>query len=273
MSELDGKVVDTPIVAAVPPAPPEPTPEQIETTAKAWLKDKHGIEDPAEIETYRSRARQADEYERALRQPPRQYVQPPAPSPPSQPAGQMSREEWQEIEQLGRINPAAATVRIMAQFNAEREARESANRQQQTHQTVAMISAAQAFRDGQSGAETWIKSEFPEAMDGRSKLNKEAARVWDTMPWLAQHGDGMRTAVSIAAANLGEIPRSKRPAPSTSRAEVEAQSPERGTKRPAPDTDDTPATARERRIAAQMGIDPKRFRARRRELAESEKGK
>lgn len=256
-----------------PPAPPEPSPEQIEAAAKAWLKDKHGIEDPTEIDTYRARARQADEYERVLRQPPRQYVQPQAPPPPAQPAGQLTREEWQEIEQLGRINPAAATVRIMAIREQEREAREAQQRQQHTSQTVAMISAAQAFRDGQARAEKYIRDEFPEALDGRSKLNKEAARVWDAMPWLAQYGDGMQTATQIAASNLGELPRSKRAAPAPSRDEIDAQSPERGTRRPSKADDDTPPTAREKRIASQMGIDPKKFRARRAELAAAEKGK
>lgn len=240
--------------APAPAAPPEPSPEQIQAATRAYLKEKHGIEDPdEELTALRTRARQADELERALRTAQRP---PPSPAAPPPAAPVISREEWAEIEQLGRINPVAAYARIDAYKEAAREQREAERARQQQAQTLAMISASQVYHESAAEAEAYVKREYPDVYDKRTALYREGQRVYDAMPELQRRGDGFKLAAQIAASNLGQLPKSKR-ADAVTR-DTDDQAPERGTRRPTAEPDEGPAlTDKQRKRALDAGVDPK----------------
>lgn len=256
MSETPEVTTPTPSAAPAPApaAPPAPTAEERQAIARQYLKETHGIEDDNEIPTLRQRARQADELDRALRT----QQRPVAPPPPDDDSAWMTREMAAELEQLGRINPMGAVWRYDALKEAHRERREAARQRSQTAQTVAMISASQAYAAQESEAHQHCQREYPEIYDKRTALYRAGQEVYDSMPALRQQGDGFRVAAEIAASRLGILPKSKRGAVSDAALESGDQSVERGSRRPAADAADGPGpTARQLKIAKEMGVDAK----------------
>jgi hypothetical protein len=123
---------------------------------------------------------------------------------------------------------------------------------------------AQQYASAEKDAESFVRDEFPEAYDARTNLHKAGYQVYHSMPELQMRGDGFRIATEIAAAREGILPKSKRRTePTVSRSDVQAQSIERGTKRPPKDGDgkeDATLTPREKAMAARGGVDEATFK-------------
>lgn len=232
-------------------APAEPTPDP-DKVYRERLKADHGIEDPGEIATLRERARRADELESQAYQ----YQQPRQPQYQPQPRQQQGFDmaQWQAY---ARVDPGGAYLQ-MQQMEGQRRQHEQA---QQIAYVESRIRQAQEFSAAEVQAERYVRDEFPEAYNTSSKLHKEGQRVYSSMPALQSMGNGFELATKIAAANLGMVPKSKRQSTVT-QSEVDDQAPERGTRRPPAESvdDSKPLTARQKKMAKDMGVSEKDYK-------------
>lgn len=259
-------MADEPVVVprSTPAATTPPPAEDFEAKARAYVRDRYGIEDDPDAfktkhRTVTERASQAEHWERTAQQMARvaqayqgqsQVQRQPQPQP-QQPDPSQLRELW-------RIDPYEGWTRahneLMGQFQTllarhaqgvDRLTQERANQQQ--------------------AAASWnakLGEEYPEAWEPGHDLHKLGRRIFEGWsPQRQAEPDAAYVAASMAAAQLGLAPKARRRAPQEPvEDEVAAQNAERGSRRPSPtrDPNDPPKlTDEERRMAKAANIDPK----------------
>ena len=244
------------VIARTPPTVPAVEADDFEVRYKARLKQELGLDDAPAI---KERLSQHEQYAKVIPQyeaVTRALLLERQSRDTLKPAIQPTDDEDAKLEELGRINPVAATRKLLERERA-RQATEIEQERQRTHQVVTAITSG---RQAEADAGTYLQAQYPEVYQAGSELHTEGQRVYQSRPYFQQSPDGFREATEIAAARLGILPKSKRSAPATRdvQDEVSAQNVGRPSRR-AESSDDEPAklTARERQMAENMDVDPK----------------
>lgn len=236
----------TPTPAAETPPAPAPAPAVEPTPAPAPDYSRH----EAALAAAFGQLQQERQARLTLEQMLRQRGAPAPPGPTDE-----------QLEELGRINPVQAYRHMQARERMEQATRQELRDRAILQQARGEVQGQERFRQ----AADRVASEWPEAYDPSTPLHQAGAAIYygEMTEQDRARPDGFLHAVERAAGRIGLGPRSTRGGGGR---DVAGQAAERGGRRPraagAEPGDEIALTAKEEKLAAEMEIDPKLFKAR-----------
>lgn len=249
----------------IPNQPVQAAPEdEFEKKFQARLKEKYGIEeDPdtfrskreawtkaeAELPQYQQTLQQVIQY---VKENEERFVQKAVQQAPEQ-------DDEERLRALGKLDPYEMQKRVLAKKEQELEAK----MQQYSQQSVQQAEYQRNRMEGLRRAHEQVTQSWPEAFDQNSPLHKEGKKIFqqEMSPGEKEHPMAFLIATERAAGRLGIAPKGRR-GNSARREQVAAQSVSRDAVRAdGPDDDDKPLNARQKQVAAGIGVDEKTYKA------------